>query len=322
MKKYFAYGSNLSFKQMGERCPKHKKVGKGVLEGYKWFISSRGYANVIESLGDVVQGFVYEISEENERSLDLREGVHRGLYRREILPVVLAEGGSVDCLVYIDSAPPATNEEELTERYRKMINQGIKDARLPPEYVRDVIRKFVPAERNVEIELPSSTLEGLNALDSYLGRSKLPLAREWGGAGLIIKRKMPAKPDDGRRSVRYVVTPHAREVSWFIERAWDAFRAENRLDSCSKFEFFGRLGNAVERCMDGVENAGAHLLCAAALREAYATYEDMAQGKFTILPITVNDRIADDMAEKAFSEEEIAAFFENRGVDTSVWKRK
>ena len=40
MKKYFAYGSNLSFKQMGERCTKHRKIGKGVLEGY---------ANVIKS---------------------------------------------------------------------------------------------------------------------------------------------------------------------------------------------------------------------------------------------------------------------------------
>lgn len=322
MKKYFAYGSNLSFEQMGERCPEHKKIGKGMLEGYKWFISSRGYANVIESPGDVVHGFVYEISEEDERVLDLREGVHLGLYRREILPVALAEGGSVDCLVYIDSAPPAASEDTLTARYRKVINRGIKNAKLPPEYVRGVIRKFVPAERSVERELPSSTIEGLNALDSYLSQSRLPLAREWGGAGLIVKRKMPDKPGGDWRSVRYVVTPHAMKVSWFIERTWDAFMAEDRFDSCSKYEFFGRLGNAVERCMDGVQNAGAHLQCAAVLREAYAIYDEMGQGKFTFLPITVNGRIVDDLAEKAFSVNEIVSFFEKRGVDTSAWRRK
>lgn len=83
MKKYFAYGSNLSFKQMGERCPKHKKVGKGVLEGYKWFISSRGYANVIKSPGDIVHGFVYEISKDDERTLDRCEGVHLILLPQE-----------------------------------------------------------------------------------------------------------------------------------------------------------------------------------------------------------------------------------------------
>ncbi|MGI6252092.1 MAG: hypothetical protein ACOYJV_01510 [Aminivibrio sp.] len=33
MKKYFAYGSNLFFKQMGERCPEHRKIGKGVSRG-------------------------------------------------------------------------------------------------------------------------------------------------------------------------------------------------------------------------------------------------------------------------------------------------
>jgi hypothetical protein len=31
MKNYFTFGSNLSFTQMGERCPEHRKVGRRAL---------------------------------------------------------------------------------------------------------------------------------------------------------------------------------------------------------------------------------------------------------------------------------------------------
>ena len=321
MKHYFAYGSNLSFEQMRERCPEHRKIGKGTLEGYKWFLSSRGYANVINSPEERVHGFVYGISEEDERNLDRFEGVHQGLYRKETLPVRLDEGGCLECLVYIDSASPASGETVLKEWYKQRINRGIEDAELPPEYVRNVIRRFVPAEAKSEGGLPSTTMEGLKVLEKVLGCERLPMAREWGGAGLIVTRGEPEKPGNDWRFVRYAGTPHAREVSWFIERIRDAFYTEERVDNCSKYEFFGRLGNAAGRCGESVENADARMLCASVLREAYAMYEEMEQGRFLCLGIASGGDIADDFAERDFSEKEIRAFFENRGVDASVWKR-
>ena len=54
--KYFAYGSNLSFSQMNKRCPDNIRLNVGRLNGYRWIISNRGYANVIKSENDFVLG--------------------------------------------------------------------------------------------------------------------------------------------------------------------------------------------------------------------------------------------------------------------------
>jgi gamma-glutamylcyclotransferase (GGCT)/AIG2-like uncharacterized protein YtfP len=87
VKRYFAYGSNLWRKQMEDRCPDHRVIGKGVLRGYRWMISSRGYATIVKSTSDEVYGVVYEIPESDEKSLDHYEGVQSGSYRKEMFMV-------------------------------------------------------------------------------------------------------------------------------------------------------------------------------------------------------------------------------------------
>lgn len=51
---YFAYGSNLSTKQMLDRCPDSTPIGIGHLPGWAWIINERGYANIVrlETLKD------------------------------------------------------------------------------------------------------------------------------------------------------------------------------------------------------------------------------------------------------------------------------
>ncbi|KAI9646721.1 hypothetical protein NHQ30_004718 [Ciborinia camelliae] len=44
---YFAYGSNLSLTQMQTRCPNSTYYGLGLLQGYRWIINERGYANIV-----------------------------------------------------------------------------------------------------------------------------------------------------------------------------------------------------------------------------------------------------------------------------------
>ena len=70
---YFAYGSNLSFAQMDSRCPENTQMGIGILHGYRWIISSRGYANVVKSDPDYVMGRIYKINKRDEESLDKKE---------------------------------------------------------------------------------------------------------------------------------------------------------------------------------------------------------------------------------------------------------
>lgn len=101
MKLYFTYGSNMCQEQMNKPCPDHRYFGTGILMGFRWIISSRGYANIIKSEKDEVHGVVYKISEEDELSLDKYEGVRNGSYLKEMMNVEI-DKTVYRCLVYID----------------------------------------------------------------------------------------------------------------------------------------------------------------------------------------------------------------------------
>ena len=80
MRHYFAYGSNMWDAQMRKRCPQSRKIGVARLLGYRWIISGAGYANVVESEKDEVEGVLFAISQADEDSLDRYEGVGSGAY--------------------------------------------------------------------------------------------------------------------------------------------------------------------------------------------------------------------------------------------------
>lgn len=96
---YFAYGSNLSYSQMRQRCshaPEHSATPRALarLDGWKWIICDRGYANVIPPAelrvgrletvwgdrptavtDDTVYGLLYDMAVEDEKLLDGYEDV-------------------------------------------------------------------------------------------------------------------------------------------------------------------------------------------------------------------------------------------------------
>lgn len=141
MRLYFAYGSNLWAAQMSGRCPQSIRVGKAVLHGYRWIITERGYANIVVSDEDEVQGIVYAITADDELSLDTYEGVASGSYVKRFLNVFQADK-EVECLVYID---PVTEIGIPRDEYVERINNGLRDSDLSKEYVAKYIRRFVPS---------------------------------------------------------------------------------------------------------------------------------------------------------------------------------
>lgn len=141
MKLHFAYGSNMWHEQMKRRCPNHRKIGNGVLRGYRWIISTRGYANIVKAKSDHVIGVIYEITESDERRLDRYEGVHNGAYQKEVMTVEV-DGRSRECLVYVD---PIEEEGIPKQEYIARINKGISDSKLSCEYINRYVRRFVPA---------------------------------------------------------------------------------------------------------------------------------------------------------------------------------
>ena len=126
---------------MTSRCPEHRVLGTGVLEGWRWIITTRGYASIVVSERNYVLGTVYELSEVDLLRLDQFEGVAQGNYRKEIIAVDVG-GRELSCLVYIDSV---IEEGAPKEEYVVRINNGIKDAAFPDEYVTQYLRPFVQA---------------------------------------------------------------------------------------------------------------------------------------------------------------------------------
>ena len=140
------------------------------------------------------------------------------------------------------------------------------------------------------------TIDELKSLEQILGNDIIPKARRsWGGADVVISRNAPTRQaNDFYPDPRYVVTRYDREVSWLFEKLRDAFYAENRLDSCSKIEFFGRLANAANRCIRQDNSHDAFMVCSEVLSEAIAIYNEMESGRFGCLPIASGSEILDD----------------------------
>ena len=75
---YFAYGSNLNHKQMHIRCKDSRYIKSAFLEGYKlsFCAASKDYgvANIVKKKGSKVPGGIWEISESDEKELNVCEG--------------------------------------------------------------------------------------------------------------------------------------------------------------------------------------------------------------------------------------------------------
>lgn len=99
MSLYFAYGSNMNKDQMLLRCPKAEPIITHKLKDYKFRINSRGVATIVPELDSFVEGVLWGISKKCEKSLDRYEGVSRGIYRKEYIPLT----NGLFALVYIAS---------------------------------------------------------------------------------------------------------------------------------------------------------------------------------------------------------------------------
>lgn len=128
---YFAYGSNLSRKQMLRRCPNAKPKFKAILPDHKLIFAGRsrqwsdgGVASVTPRIGDEVAGGVYEISEECLASLDIYEG-YPTLYDRLTVTVFIEFSKPVEAIAYIKVRQ--SDETQPSQEYLDTIQDGYRD---------------------------------------------------------------------------------------------------------------------------------------------------------------------------------------------------
>ena len=119
---YFAYGSNLNYPQMMERCPSSDPVAIAKCIHFKFIINARGVATIIPNKDSEVYGVLWKITKGDLISLDIYEGVSYGTYFRSFIDVQVKEK-NIKALVYF-----ASNTEigKPSDHYIETILEGIK----------------------------------------------------------------------------------------------------------------------------------------------------------------------------------------------------
>ena len=127
---YFTYASNLSLKQMKERCPESKPIFSATLPHYKLvFLGwSRqwhgGTASIRVMRGEKVRGAVYEVT---ERCLGQLDKFETG-YNRLKVTVFNEDNVPTEAITYIRTGQ--IEETKPAPEYLEIIKQGYRDWRL------------------------------------------------------------------------------------------------------------------------------------------------------------------------------------------------
>lgn len=127
---YGAYGSNMNLKQMSQRCPKAKVIGKGILADYKLTFRGkhRGVANIEPCKNSSVPIVLWEITEQCETALDLYEGFPSLYVKKEV--EVEVDGKTKTTMVYVMTDEYTNIAAQPTEYYFGVIAKGYSDNRI------------------------------------------------------------------------------------------------------------------------------------------------------------------------------------------------
>lgn len=136
---YFAYGSNMSARQMAARCPGATAAGPARLDGHRlaFDLPSRYWggwvADVVPEAGSVVWGVLWRLRPEHWAALDDYEDVDEQRYRRLTLDVTTADGRPVRAQLYRVVRP--RGEGRPSAAYLRTILEGAREHGLPAPYV-------------------------------------------------------------------------------------------------------------------------------------------------------------------------------------------
>lgn len=146
---YFAYGSNMDWAQMRDRCPSTKFVGRGRLPDHRLaftYRSSRrgcGVADILSEKGAQVWGAVYDVSDPDLENLDLHEGYQPGSGSGSYLRIEVNVELDVDppetlkVLAY-KVRSPETIHVPPNENYKSLLVAGAKHWQLPEAYIQQL----------------------------------------------------------------------------------------------------------------------------------------------------------------------------------------
>lgn len=143
---YFAYGSNMDWQQMQERCPSARFVSVARLPNHKLAFTRKsvrrgcGVADAVPEHGRELWGVVYEIDDPDRHSLDAAEGYRAGrkknAYWRRERPVLLNGDGRRPMNTAVYFADPQPRPPLPNAHYKELIISGARHWHLPVAYIR------------------------------------------------------------------------------------------------------------------------------------------------------------------------------------------
>jgi gamma-glutamylcyclotransferase (GGCT)/AIG2-like uncharacterized protein YtfP len=151
---HFAYGSNMSRALMRRYCPGAQALGSARLDGWRFMVTSDGYASIVPARGGAVHGVLWRLGTRDLAALNAYESLDSGLYRTRLLPV--RHGARVvRALTYLGRSIQAG-------RPRPGYQDGIvvpaaREWGLPARYVAELARWSPSARRGVRAAEPGGT---------------------------------------------------------------------------------------------------------------------------------------------------------------------
>jgi hypothetical protein len=142
---YAAYGSNLDPAQMRERCPHSPVAGTGWLTGWRLTFGGEdlgwegALATIVEDAEPDSHVFValYDVTPDDEASLDSWEGADTGLYRKIRLRVQTLDGEPLAWVYTLDAFEGGLP----SARYLGDLADAAEKAGAPDEYVAELRRR-------------------------------------------------------------------------------------------------------------------------------------------------------------------------------------
>lgn len=134
----------MNLDQMEFRCPSARVAGTVRLEGYRLAFcgmqAGNGVATIFPEEGSRVEGVLWEITPECERSLDRYEGYPR-LYGKQKVRVRDKAGRQMDVMAYVMNGPYKENLASPSRLYLDGILEGCRENGIPQEPVRDAVSR-------------------------------------------------------------------------------------------------------------------------------------------------------------------------------------
>ena len=138
---HFAYGSNMHRAVMRKHAPQAVALGVARLDGYRFIITTDGYASVAPQPRGCVHGLLWRLTARDRVTLDLWENIAAGLYRAQMLPVTAA-GKRRHALVYVARTRPCGVPRP---DYMETVVRAARECALPADYVAS-LQRWLPKQ--------------------------------------------------------------------------------------------------------------------------------------------------------------------------------